>query len=70
MIMTEGLSGIELAQELRARKPALKVIFTSGYSADDLGDNFIGKVGAGFLQKPYTRTTLAQAVRERLDAAA
>jgi signal transduction histidine kinase/ActR/RegA family two-component response regulator/HAMP domain-containing protein len=70
MIMPEGLSGIELAQELRARKPALKVIFTSGYSADDLGDNFIGKVGAGFLQKPYTRTTLAQAVRERLDAAA
>jgi nitrogen-specific signal transduction histidine kinase/CheY-like chemotaxis protein len=68
MIMPEGLSGIELAQELRARKPALKVIFTSGYSVDELGDNFIGKFGAGFLQKPYTRFTLANAVRARLDA--
>src|SRR5262249_38139057 len=37
MVMPEGVSGRELAEMLRARKPDLKIIFTSGYSADVMG---------------------------------
>ncbi len=67
MIMPDGLSGTDLAESLTGHKPGLKVIFTSGYNVDDLGNDFLKKNGSHFLQKPYTRITLAQAVRECLD---
>ena len=67
MIMPQGLSGIELAQKLIATKPQLKVIFTSGYNVSDMDADFIHAGGGTFVQKPYTRSTLAKAVRESLD---
>ena len=67
MIMPDGLTGTDLAESLTGHKPELKVIFTSGYNVDDLGGDFIKKNGSHFLQKPYTRITLAQAVRNCLD---
>ena len=68
MIMPDGLSGKDLAESLLENKPTLKVIFTSGYNVDDLGTDFVRKNASHFLQKPYTRVTLAKAVRECLDA--
>jgi signal transduction histidine kinase/HAMP domain-containing protein len=67
MIMPDGLSGTDLAESLIGHKPGLKVIFTSGYNVEDLGGDFLRKNGSHFLQKPYTRITLAQAVRACLD---
>jgi len=67
MIMPEGISGMDLAQRLRLVKPALKVIFASGYSMEDIDTGFIRKGHAAFLQKPYTHVTLAKAVRDCLD---
>lgn len=67
MVMPHGLSGMELGQLLTGQKPSLKVIFTSGYNVDEFETEFIHKGGALFLQKPYTRFTLATAVRESLD---
>jgi signal transduction histidine kinase/ActR/RegA family two-component response regulator/HAMP domain-containing protein len=67
MVMPQGMSGIDLAQKLLVLKPGLKIIFTSGYSINDLDTDFIRGGGGYFLQKPYTRTTLARAVRETLD---
>ena len=69
MVMPEGMTGRELAEQLRARKPGLKIIYTSGYSADVMG----GEVNLGnvrFLQKPYPPPLLAKIVRESLDSAA
>ena len=68
MIMPDGLSGKDLAESLIANKPKLKVIFTSGYNVEEIGDVTGGKNGSRFLQKPYSRSTLAQAVRECLDS--
>jgi len=70
MIMPDGLSGKDLAESLLDNKPALKVIFSSGYNVEDLGagTDFLRKNASHFLQKPYTRITLAQAVRRCLDA--
>ncbi len=69
MVMPQGISGRELAQELKTRKPALKVIYTSGYSSDVMG-NEIGTCEVRFLQKPYPPPQLAHMVRECLDIAA
>ena len=68
MIMPEGVSGKELAEQLVAKRPKLKVIFTSGYNVDEMGGEFIPKDGSRFLQKPYNHLTLARTVRESLDA--
>jgi two-component system cell cycle sensor histidine kinase/response regulator CckA len=65
MVMPNGMSGMALAGQLTAEKPGLRVVFTSGYTLADLDTDFL-KRGA-FLQKPYTRLTLALAVRESLD---
>jgi CheY-like chemotaxis protein len=67
MVMPEGVSGMDLAQQLLLTRPDLKVIFASGYSMDDLDTAFIRNGQAVFLQKPYTHVTLAKAVRECLD---
>jgi signal transduction histidine kinase/CheY-like chemotaxis protein len=67
MVMPEGVSGMDLAQQLLAAKPNLKLIFASGYSMDDIDPGFVSSGRAAFLQKPYTHLTLAKAVRDCLD---
>ena len=69
MVMPKGVSGVELAEKLLARQPKLKVIFASGYTVDEVSEAFLAKNNARFLQKPYTRVTLARAVRQALDDA-
>jgi len=63
----QGVSGVELAQKLQGQQPGLKVIFISGYNVDDLDADYIRRGGCIYLQKPFTRSTLARAVRECLD---
>jgi len=69
MVMPDGMTGRELAEELKARKPELKIIYTSGYSADVMGQDTPLR-DTMFLQKPYAPPLLAQTVRECLDQAA
>lgn len=67
MIMPGGMTGRELAAELKKQKPDLKIIYTSGYSSELIGAN-IGSGHETFLPKPYVPPQLARAVRESLDA--
>ncbi len=67
IIMPEGMSGIELATRLLIYKPALRVIFTSGYNVNGMDTTFMLKCRGNFLQKPYTRFTLAKTIRDCLD---
>ena len=69
MVMPEGVSGVDLAEKLLAIKPKLKVIFASGYTVDEVSEAFLAKNNARFMQKPYTRSTLAKLVRQTLDGA-
>jgi two-component system, cell cycle sensor histidine kinase and response regulator CckA len=68
VMMPEGMSGRELADKILAEEPRLPVMFTSGYPMEAIGSD-IAKTNHCFLQKPYDPVTLAQAVRECLDAA-
>ena len=68
MMMPEGVSGRELADHVLRERPDVKVIYTSGYSLDVVGQDFTIRDGMDFLQKPYNPETLARAVRECLNA--
>jgi CheY-like chemotaxis protein len=67
MVMPDGLTGGELADQLRAQKPQLKVIFSSGYNVDLSRTNFVSRNDGFSLPKPYEPQRLAQIVRECLD---
>jgi PAS domain S-box-containing protein len=68
MIMPEGLTGLELTERLRAAKPGLKAIISSGYSAEIAQKDAIDKAGVIYLAKPYEAQTLTEVVRRCLDA--
>ena len=70
IMMPEGISGLELAARLRENSPDLKVIFTSGYSADIAGGQLHLQEGQNFIQKPSSPQQLLQTVRRCLDSAA
>ena len=67
MMMPEGISGWDLAERLKAKRPGLKVIYTSGYSVDLFGENLELREGINFLAKPYLPKALAKTVRLCLD---
>jgi two-component system cell cycle sensor histidine kinase/response regulator CckA len=56
------MGGAELARELRAKNPALKLLCISGYPGSDHD-----KLPADFLAKPFSRDDLLAKVREVLD---
>ncbi|HTI99963.1 MAG TPA: response regulator [Dongiaceae bacterium] len=67
MIMPDGMTGRELALRLKQEQPGLKVIYTSGYSAEIVGKGHALFDGNDFLQKPFSPLLLAQTVRTCLD---
>ena len=68
VIMPEGINGFELADRLRAERPGLRVIFTSGYSPEMVGrpGNRMDE-GTTFLAKPFDLENLTATVRALLD---
>lgn len=60
--------GRAVYDEIRARNPDARVLFTSGYSEATLQDNFILEAGINLLTKPYQHEALLRAVRRVLDA--
>ena len=68
-VVMPGLSGPELALEMRRERPELKVLFISGYSEEDLWSGELKKEGTAFLSKPFKPTDLVVKVRQVLDEA-
>ncbi len=65
-VVMPGLSGHELAQQLLAVRPGVKVLYLSGYAQDAFPPN---ESHNAFLQKPFTLQSLARKVREVLGTA-
>src|SRR5258708_28925767 len=59
LIMPGGLTGRELAEKLKADRPELKVIYTSGYSSDVASKTLKDQGHFYFLQKPFQSQTFA-----------
>ena len=66
MVMPEGMTGIQLAGHLRDLKPDLKVIISSGYSAEIARTGVITQEGFRYLPKPYPAQVLADLIRSCL----
>jgi two-component system, cell cycle sensor histidine kinase and response regulator CckA len=60
------MSGRDLAAELERRQPALKVLYSSGYTEDTIVQHGVVDAGVNFLAKSYVPTELARRVREVL----
>ena len=67
VVMPE-MNGRDLAEEIRAHRPRIVTLFTSGYTADVIAHNNVLDDGVHFLQKPFTRDTLGTKIRQALDA--
>ena len=67
-VVMPGMSGGNLAERLRLLRPALKILFMSGYTDDAIVHHGVKQEGAAFLQKPFTPDGLVVKVREVLDA--
>jgi CheY-like chemotaxis protein len=67
MVMPEGTTGLQLAQGLRQDVPGLKVIISSGYSAEMTTPGASLDDGIVFLPKPCEPRKLAAAIRDCLN---
>jgi CheY-like chemotaxis protein len=66
VVMPEGMSGTELARQLRSEAPGLKVIFVSGYSREFNEEGCRRLDGAEYLSKPFELQQLTQLLRGML----
>jgi CheY-like chemotaxis protein len=61
-------SGRELAARISEMRPAIKVLYMSGYAEDTIVHHGVVDEGIAFLQKPITPSALTHKVREVLDS--
>lgn len=66
IVMPGGMSGDDLARQVRLRRPDIKILFTSGYSEPRVAGRELAAAGS-WLRKPYTARDLALRLRELLD---
>ena len=65
--MPHGMSGVDLADNLRALKPDLKLVYMSGGNPDSIMSNLQSGRDEVFLAKPFSPAHLQQTVRDRLN---
>jgi PAS domain S-box-containing protein len=69
VVMPEMGAG-ELADQLLAERPDLRVLYISGYTSDEVVRRGISRKDAAFIQKPFTTEELMRKVREVLTSPA
>lgn len=66
VVMPE-MNGRDLAQQVQALDPEIKVLFMSGYTADTVAHHGVLDEGIRFLQKPFSIRDIAHKIRQSLD---
>ncbi len=66
-IIMPGISGRALAEQFLQRRPGVPVLFTSGYSENEISRHGVLIAGLNFIAKPYEPVALARKVRGLLD---
>jgi two-component system cell cycle sensor histidine kinase/response regulator CckA len=66
-VVMPHMNGRQLADELCALRPTLRVLFTSGYTDNVIAHHGVLDRGLNFISKPYATQSLAERVRQVLD---
>jgi PAS domain S-box-containing protein len=67
VVLPSGMSGAVLAQEARARRPELRILFTTGYARNAIVHHGRLDPGVELITKPFAYADLAARVRDMLD---
>lgn len=67
-VIMPDMNGRDLYENLSYLKPALKVLYISGYDSNIIAHQGILEGGVHFLQKPFTADALAGKVREAIES--
>jgi CheY-like chemotaxis protein len=67
-VIMPGMNGKEVADQLAALRPGLKVLYMSGYSGEVIAHHGVLEAGVAYLPKPFTPDALSAKVREMLGA--
>jgi two-component system cell cycle sensor histidine kinase/response regulator CckA len=59
-----GMDGRTCFRRLRALRPELQIVVSSGFSRQGKGEELLAEGAAGFVQKPYTIAELARAIAD------
>jgi CheY-like chemotaxis protein len=63
-----GMNGRQLAEAAQAARPALKVVYTTGYARNAIVHGGVLDAGMELLPKPFSHAALAAKIRGVLDA--
>jgi signal transduction histidine kinase len=66
-VVMPDMNGRKLADEARRRRPALKILFMSGFTPDAIVHAGMLEPGVNLLQKPFSMEQLAWKLRQMLD---
>jgi PAS domain S-box-containing protein len=69
VVLTGGMNGRALAEEVARRKPGVPVLYTTGYTANAIVHHGRLDPGMNLIGKPFTYAELAAKVRKVLDGA-
>jgi PAS domain S-box-containing protein len=67
-VVMPGINGRVLAERLAPKRPAMKVLYMSGYTDSFMAGHGVLEEGIHLLHKPFTEDALMRKIRERLDA--
>jgi len=67
VVMPDGITGWDLAEQLSKNQPRLKIVYTTGYGSELTSRGRTLQEGVNFVQKPFTPSKLLQTIRKCLD---
>jgi len=68
-LMMPGMDGAEVNRRLKDLNPDVKIVFSSGFSADGMASELLKDKHHGFVQKPFEMNTLCREIRAQIEEA-
>ncbi|MEJ2662385.1 MAG: response regulator [Desulfobacteraceae bacterium] len=66
-VIMPGMNGKDVAEKIRKNRPAMKLLFMSGYTANVIAHRSMLDPGVKFISKPFTVQQLSAKVRKVLE---